>query len=455
MTSPYDVLVLGAGAAGLAAADRLAAAGRRVAVIEGRSRVGGRIFTENATLADGTLQPVELGAEFIHGLPPESWRLVREAGLETYELDGSMLSFADKRLQSAPQRSGSREVLQELTQWQKHQPPGADQTFEQYLEHSPLARADAGCRAEAIRYVEGFNAADHRVIGVAALARQQEAEDRIAADRIFHIRGGYELLPRYLSTRLQNAGGALFFDRPVNRITWRAGEVVMSGVDPRGAAFEFRAAQAVITLPVGVLQAERTLFDPPPSSALDAVGRMAMGSVVRVPLVFRSRFWRDAAAARALPDLLAELEEMSFLFAEQGTPPTWWTSHPDPAPTLVAWVAGPGAAALDRTALVDTCLNMLGRVFSRSPADLAAELVSWHFHDWDADPFSRGAYSYMPAGALQASADLSQPVLSTLYFAGEHATDSGHWGTVHGALQSGTAAAAAILRTLQPPASIL
>jgi monoamine oxidase len=450
MTPDYDVLVLGAGAAGLAAADQLAAAGRRVALIEGRNRVGGRIFTEYATLADGASLPVELGAEFIHGLPPESWRLIREADLDTYELDGAMLSFAQEQLQSQPPRSGSREVLEELTHWLKHQPPGTDQTFEQYLQHSALAGADAGCRDEAIRYVEGFNAADHRVIGVAALVRQQEAEDRVAAERLFHIRGGYAQLPRFLSNRLQGAGGALFLDRPVSRIAWRAGEVVMSGVDSRGGPFEFRAAQAVITLPVGVLQAEQALFDPPPTAALEAVRRMAMGSVVRVPLVFRSRFWRDAVAARTFPELVGELEEFSFLFADQGAPPTWWTSHPEPAPTLVAWVAGPGTAALDRTALADACLRMLGKMFQRSPTELAGELLSWHFHDWDADPFSRGAYSYMPAGALHASAEMALPVQATLYFAGEHTTNSGHWGTVHGALQSGAAAASAILRTTLP-----
>src|SRR5882724_10463560 len=96
----FDTVVIGAGVAGLAAARLLASAGQRVAILEARDRVGGRIFTQRATVAGSrdTLA-IELGAEFIHGLPPETWGLVEEAGLATYELQGSNLSFTDDRLQ--------------------------------------------------------------------------------------------------------------------------------------------------------------------------------------------------------------------------------------------------------------------------------------------------------------------------------------------------------------------
>jgi hypothetical protein len=445
----YDVLVLGAGAAGLAAARRLAVAGKRVAVIEARDRVGGRIYTHHAPRPGAPPVPVELGAEFIHGLPLESWQLVREAGLATYELDGSVLQFAG-RLQPIPDESGTGNVLREMSRWFKQQPAGTDETFADYLAHTAIPPS---IRDQAIRYVEGFNAADHGVIGVAALVRQQDAEDGIAADRIFHIRNGYDSLPAFLRMEFEAAGGALFLTKPVTTVEWRAGAVSMRGTTVRGS-FEFRAPRAIITLPLGVLHANSVRFDPPPVAALAAAGQMAMGSVIRVPLLFGSRFWTEADTMARFPALTSELATLSFLL---GRATTWWTPHPGETPSLVAWVAGPsagagrgiprGAGTEARARLIEDCLDALATVFRTTPGDLADRLVSWHFHDWDADAYSRGAYSYMPAGSVDASRRLAEPVDQTLYFAGEHATVGGHWGTVHGALQSGLAAADEIVRT--------
>jgi monoamine oxidase len=116
-------------------------------------------------------------------------------------------------------------------------------------------------------------------------------------------------------------------------------------------------------------------------------------------------------------------------------------------------VGGPKAVALAQkiqasanpTALVDESLGALSRVFGLPASHLQAKLVSLHTHDWQADPYSRGAYSYAPAGAVDASKIIAEPALNTLFFAGEHTDTTGHWGTVHGALASGLRAAAQIL----------
>jgi monoamine oxidase len=141
------------------------------------------------------------------------------------------------------------------------------------------------------------------------------------------------------------------------------------------------------------------------------------------------------------------------LFTDHGVPATWWTPNPSKAPLITAWAGGPQATLLHRefiaaprSGLRDKCLASLARIFDMAIGDLENRLVSWHFHDWQSDEFARGAYSYAPAGALDASEKMSEPVEDTLYFAGEHTTTSGHWGTVNGALQSGQAAAAAVLR---------
>src|SRR5215207_802082 len=90
-----DVLVLGAGVAGLAAAQELSQAGLRVIVIEARDRIGGRIFTQHVP---GHPLPIELGAEFIHGRPPASFALVEQAGLLVYEINGDSWLAQDSQL---------------------------------------------------------------------------------------------------------------------------------------------------------------------------------------------------------------------------------------------------------------------------------------------------------------------------------------------------------------------
>jgi monoamine oxidase len=438
MRAEYDVLIVGAGAAGLAAGRTLAAAGRRTAIVEARDRVGGRILTEQVDSAAGAI-PVELGAEFIHGLPRSSWDLAHEAGLAAYELAGSDLVYANGRLGGPGHEHGfTHRVLDEMIEWLARQPPGRDMSFADYLR---LREIDESIGEPAARFVEGFNAADRHRIGIAALAKQQRAEDLIDTDRIFRLRAGYDALPQFLADQFVRAGGELVLAAPVHRIAWRRGSVALSAGAP-GAFRELRAGRALITAPLGVLQAGAIEFAPPPNEILENARRLAMGEAVRIVLIFRDRFWRE-------PPWCAD--ELSFLFAPSELPATWWTPMPDRTPVITGWAGGPKAAALrraasaDRSAVLEACIATLSTVFGVPRPRLDALLTSWHYHDWFADAYARGAYSYVPAGALDAPERMTHPVEDTLYFAGEHTDVTGRWGTVHAALSAGSRAAAAIL----------
>jgi monoamine oxidase len=429
----YDVLVLGAGIAGLAAARSLAAAGRRVALIEARDRIGGRIFTDRISRNAGEPVSIELGAEFIHGLPPVTWDLIKEANLSTYELDGTQLSFARGGFQSSSEDYGEAvSVIDEMMAWLDRQPRGTDVTFAQYLD---LAGIDGSRRRRATAYVEGFNAADSRVIGVAALVAQQRAEDKVHSDRLFHVEAGYHALPAFLSDRFRAAGGTLLLEHPVRRVRWSQNAVAVSGVNAGGESFELHAERAIVTLPLGVLQAGTVEFEPAPQEIWSNAARMAMGPVVRISLLFDAKFWQQA---------------LSFLLTRDEVPSAWWTPMPNSAPLITGWAGGAKAAALtqrigahaDWRALLEESLGTLSRMYGIAAQELHSRLISWHTHDWQADPYSRGAYSYAPAGALNASANMTLPVADTLFFAGEHTDTTGHWGTVHGALGSGLRAAA-------------
>jgi monoamine oxidase len=192
-------------------------------------------------------------------------------------------------------------------------------------------------------------------------------------------------------------------------------------------------------LPLGVLHAGSVEFDPEPAQILFQASSMAMGPVIRVSLLFDLKFWQ---------------EDLSFLLTRDEIVSAWWTPLPKTLPLITGWAGGPKAIALaQRTgaggtnpnALVEECLRALSRMYGVAVRELNKRLVSWHTHNWQTDPYSLGAYSYAPAGALNASNEMTKPVAGVLYFAGEHTDTTGHWGTVHGALGTGLRAAAQIL----------
>lgn len=431
----YDVIVVGAGAAGLAAARTLAETGRRVAILEARRRIGGRILTHHVSSTAGPLA-VELGAEFVHGLPAITWKLLREARLDTQELDGARLCFERGELKSGDDfGAAAAGVIEQMGAWLKAQPRGTDEAFDRYLRH---AHIDVLSANRASSYVEGFNAADRRVIGVAALAFQQQAEEAIDGDRLFHVRAGYDAVPGYLLERVLAAGGKLFLGHAVRRVNWDTHAVTCSGIGAAGTPFEVTAERAVVTLPLGVLQTDAVQFSPEPQAILQNAARLAAGHVMRVSLLFDAKYWPAKA---------------SFLFAPDELLSTWWTPMPDPAPLVTAWAGGTNASNLALRLSQDEwprslcvhAIDALARIAAVPRARLERALVGYYAHDWINDPCSLGAYSYAPAGALDASGYLSQPVQDTLFFAGEHTDVTGHWGTVHGALASGERAAKKIV----------
>jgi monoamine oxidase len=178
------------------------------------------------------------------------------------------------------------------------------------------------------------------------------------------------------------------------------------------------------------LQARTIKFFPEPTEIYAAADRLVMGTAARVVYEFDQRLWP---------------EDLSFLFAPDAIPPTWWTSWPNPAFSLTGWVAGRMASHVDIAALPENGLTTLARILGNSTEQASKHLLRRQQHDWQRDPQSVGAYTYVPRGAIHASDELSVPVEATLFFAGEHTDTSGHWGTVHGALRSGYRAAEQLL----------
>jgi monoamine oxidase len=144
------------------------------------------------------------------------------------------------------------------------------------------------------------------------------------------------------------------------------------------------------------------------------------------------------------------IEDLSFLFSFEEMPPVWWTTHPHPSSLLTGWVGGPRSKALSGLGpeeLAAQACSVLARIFSVETSTIRDLLLDCHTHDWSADPYSVGAYSYVAAGGLDAPRQLSEPIANTLFFAGEHTDTTAHWGTVHAAIRSGLRVAQQILNS--------
>jgi protoporphyrinogen oxidase len=216
-----DVLVLGAGVAGLEAAGVLASAGRRVLVLEARHRPGGRVFTQHR---DGWPVPVELGAEFVHGTPPEVLMLARQASLSLQEH-----TLEEWRVAARPTADGrGAPVLQPGTlpglaaflARLAHLPPEqADQSFAAFVANALPGPDQDAVRAAATAYVASYHAGDPERLSVQAAALSERVEAALGADRQFRVPDGYDGLVRWLAT----AAGpdTLCLGRVVTQVHWR------------------------------------------------------------------------------------------------------------------------------------------------------------------------------------------------------------------------------------------
>ena len=417
--------------AGLTAGRALAQHGMRVLVVEARDRVGGRILTRQV---QG--EPIELGAQFVHGKPASLWSLIQESGVATYELKGKEFCWRDHSLRECgPDADETMQWMERLKDWH-----GPDCSFAEYLERASVPEASRGAL---IGYVEGFNAADHHVIGVASLARQQLAEDATEGDRLFCIQGGYSQLPEFLAAKFAEAGGMIVLHTFVERIEWKRGSVELqcrTGTHSK----TFHAPKVIVALPLGVLQSGTVGFSPVPGEMQRAMQKIRMGHVRRMVLLFRERFWERVMNENGKQ----AFRELSFAHGVPGIFPAWWTQFPQPSRSLTAWAGGPAADAISgfgAAELEDHALQALGKLFRQDSLAVRGLLQSAESHDWQRDPFSFGAYSYLAVNGLSAPGRMAEPVDSTLFFAGEHTGTEGNWGTVHAAIESGTRAAGQLL----------
>jgi len=401
----HDVIVIGAGAAGLAAAAELTRAGRDVLVLEARDRVGGRCDTRRMP---GLAVPVELGAEFIHGRPAATLALLARAGVPGVDSTRTQRFIDRGRLRPVDAFAEAHKAMR-ATAVLKNQ----DLSFEEFLKSrknlSPVTRTFARMM------VQGFDAADPALVSARDIA--DEWQTALGSSQM-RPQGGYGPL---LASLVKDV--SIELNTQVRAIRWRRGAVEIAGI---------RARQAVVTLPLGVLQSGAVRFVPELKEKNSSLAKLASGPVIRVAMRFAEPFWE-----RRCPNV-------AFFHSPRAPFPTFWTPLPMRAPLLTAWAGGPKAARLTGSTKKELLRHALASV--RSVLGGVPKVEAYYVQDWQADPFARGGYSYVRVGGRGARRILQKSLEGTLFFAGEATDTEGEAGTVGGALQSGIRAARELMR---------
>jgi monoamine oxidase len=436
-----DVVVLGAGAAGLTAARDLTAAGLDVIVVEARPRIGGRVFTIRDRDA-----VIELGAEFLHGRAPQVTEIAKAARLPCVEIAGGRWTAHDGSLKPF------EAFWERINRAMRAGRTPRDRSFAAAF-RARAHRMSPFDRRLILDFVKGFHAADPDDISAHSLAESGSPGGDRRERRMGRLLSGYVSAVDWLAAPL---AGRIVLSTVATTVRWQPGDVQVEAHDAERpeSGMTVRARAAVVAVPLGVLHAEAgdggLDFVPALRQKRAALGYLAMGSARRVVLRFTDRFW--AAEAFGKRRKAEGFDTASFLHGHGGDFPVWWTAYPLRAPMMVGWCGGPDARALsglDQRELTDRAVASLAKHLGMTARTIRAQLDGSWSHDWDRDPYARGAYSYQRAGGTGATAALARPIRRTLFFAGEATDTQGATGTVHGAIATGQRAAREVLRAFE------
>ena len=417
MNNTYDLLVIGAGAAGLLAALEVALTGKSVAVIEARDHVGGRIDRMQPA---GFSQPVETGAEFIHGDAAITFSLLKKAGIRCYSLEGEMWRHHKGEWEEQKDFIEDFPALKKKLE-QVEEDISVNEFLLQHL-HEPKY---GDLRFTLKNYVEGYNAADTDRASTLALRNDllNSSGDQ------YRIEGGYIAVLDYLKNECSKHDVAFFFNKPVQEIHWQQAQVTA-----KTAGTDFKGLRMLVTVPLGVLQQQQIRFEPALPEYFAAVQQLGYGPVIKIMLEFEKAFWKEEAYTGG-----NSFTKLQFIFSDEAVP-TWWTAYPKQTPLLTGWLGGPHAeqhVAKTEKEIQQLSLHSLANIFSVSAAQLQAWLQGSLVVNWKNVNYSAGAYSYDVVNGHRAKNLLSRPVNQTLYFAGEALHHGAETGTVEAAFQSG------------------
>ncbi|NMF56481.1 flavin monoamine oxidase family protein [Pseudanabaena yagii] len=414
-----QIIVIGAGIAGIAAAKKLQSQGYRVIILEGRDRIGGRMWTD-----DSLGVPLDLGAAWIHTVDDNPISpLVKQFGIQTVVSDiQSQWNYKgiNQLLNESEEQDISRalRVFKNRVNKLKKAPSSSRQTTlaeiaQQIIESEEITGITLkGFRAALSSAIETEVGDDLANLGVKGF---DEDSGFSGADVVFPK--GYiqlvQALSKDLDIRTQHLVQQIAYDDTGVQVTTDRG--VFSG------------SRVIVTVPLGVLKRGTLKFSPPlPESKLAAIQQLGMGALNKLVLKFPKQFWASEPHTMAYvngnnPDRYVEFYNWQKYIQQ---------------PILVAIFSGNFSRSLSQMPPTDAVQNIMAdlqAMFGKDiPLPTATFLTQWHN-----DPFAYGSYStFSLNGSIQDCDRLAEPIGDRVFFAGE-ATYGKHLGTVHGALLSG------------------
>jgi monoamine oxidase len=402
-----DIVIIGAGAAGLGAGAACQARNKRFVILEARNRIGGRVFTDRSLGL-----PFDAGAFYIHWAERNPWTKIARA-LQVEMLDdaqlprGSWLRFENgQRVSSATRQRYFGEISRRFDDDPSLVP---DVSFTEHVKDSP-------------ELLPG-------VRGMARLSLGEEAEHISARDYARLWSGDDLVLPQGYGALLERHGATLpvRLATQVREIRWDG-----PGVEVVSNAGTIRARAAIITVPVNVLAKGVITFAPRlPVRIEDGLHGLGMGALSKIALRFNgARF--GLSAGTNLFDEWADGAGLAFEF---------WPFERD---LVVAMLGGDFARSFLSRPEPEVIASIVERLGVLLGEDVSKSFVAGRVHAWGNDPWALGCYSYAKPGQASARAKLAEPVADRLFFAGEATAaldgDFGPAMTAGGAYMAGYAA---------------
>ena len=439
-----DVIVVGAGLAGLTAARELSGAGMDVRVLEARDRVGGR--TLNHPVGERPDDVVELGGQWVGPTQHEALDLARELGIETYPTHGEGKNLFEDDRGKVKSYSGTiprlgplvmadygradlrlKRLIKKVSPDAPWEAPDAErldgQTFASWIEGAARTRTAREALAMSCRAVFGVEPADTSLLHILFYAASAggwddllDTEGGAQQDRIV---GGSQLISLRMGEEL---GERVALSAPVDGIRVD-GDGVVAG--------DLRARRVIVALPPAL--AGRLDYEPAMPGPRDQLcQRMPMGSVVKCMAIYDEPFWRDdgfSGQALSLPG------PAQVVF--DNTPPSG-------APgVLMGFLEGGDARRLGAVPPAERREAVVG-VFERLFGARAGKPDGYVDKDWSAEPFSRGCYSGVPGPGVWTSYGRAlRQAVGPIHWAGTE-TATRWMGYFDGAIQSGKRAAAEV-----------
>ncbi len=423
--SKQKVIVIGAGIAGLTAAKYLQERGCDVEVLEARSRIGGRIWTDES-MGD----PIDFGASWIHGFRHNPiTKIAKEAkiSLKHSEYDNIGL-YDEKGLRLTQEKlqavvKNGRQLLRRAQHYANRQ--STDISTGQAI-REVLKYANLNAKEKELFYWHVSTMELDPAMEFEGLSAWSDRERKFGGDDVL-FPNGYGQVPNAMAKGLE-----IRLNQQVELIEW-----VQSGKGARvkTATNSFEADHVLVTVPLGVLKKGNIRFSPSlPAQKQNAIDRLQMGNLNKVVLKFDEAKWP------------MDIEWFSHASSERGYFPEFmnWAKLTG-KPYLMGFVGNAQSLKLDLLTENDQkreALSVLSKLF---PAMERSKLEEFRYSAWAKDEFAYGSYSCLPVGVSGKEYDVMAESIGTLGFAGE-GTMRRYPGTVHGAYLSGIREAKRILK---------